>query len=93
LVIEAAIENLDPKKKIFTELDGICPRHAILASNTSGLPVIEMAMATRRPDKVLGLHFFNPAPVYRAGGVGFTLALTGSRPDGLGCGRDFPTER
>jgi len=76
LVIEAAIENLDPKKKIFTELDRICPRHAILASNTSGLPVIEMAMATRRPDKVLGLHFFNPAPVMKLLEVVRTIATS-----------------
>ena len=76
LVIEAAIENLDPKKKIFAELDGICPRHAILASNTSGLPVIEMAMATRRPDKVLGLHFFNPAPVMKLLEVVRTIATS-----------------
>ncbi len=76
LVIEAAIENLDPKKKIFTELDGICPKHAILASNTSGLPVIEMAMATSRPDRVLGLHFFNPAPVMKLLEVVRTIATS-----------------
>ena len=76
LVIEAAIENLDPKKKIFAELDRICPKHAILASNTSGLPIIEMAMATRRPDKVLGLHFFNPAPVMKLLEVVRTIATS-----------------
>ncbi len=65
LVIEAAIENLDLKKKIFAELDGICPKHAILATNTSCLSIIDMAVATKRPDKVLGLHFFNPAPVMK----------------------------
>ena len=65
LVIEAAIENLDLKKKIFAELDGICPKAAILATNTSCLSIIDMAVATRRPDKVLGLHFFNPAPVMK----------------------------
>ena len=65
LVIEAAIENLDLKKKIFAELDGICPSRAILATNTSCLSIIDMAMATKRPDKVLGLHFFNPAPVMK----------------------------
>ncbi|HEY55677.1 MAG TPA: 3-hydroxybutyryl-CoA dehydrogenase [Dehalococcoidia bacterium] len=65
LVIEAAIENLELKKKIFAELDGICPPHAILATNTSCLSIIDMAMATKRPDKVLGLHFFNPAPVMK----------------------------
>ena len=63
LMIEAAIENLDLKKKMFAELDKICPKHAILASNTSCLSIIDMAMMTTRPDKVLGLHFFNPVPV------------------------------
>ena len=65
LVIEAAIENLDLKKKIFTELDRVCPKQTILATNTSCLPIIEMAMATGRPDRVLGLHFFNPATVMK----------------------------
>ncbi len=76
LVIEAAIENLDLKKKIFAELDKICPKHTILASNTSGLPVIDMAMATTRPDKVLGLHFFNPAPVMKLLEIVRTIATS-----------------
>ena len=63
LVIEAAIENLDEKKKIFASLDQICPPDAILASNTSCLSVLDMAMSTKRPEKVLGLHFFSPVPV------------------------------
>lgn len=63
LVIEAVIENLDLKRKIFAELDAIAPPHAILASNTSSLAVTEMAAATKRPDKVLGLHFMQPVPV------------------------------
>jgi 3-hydroxybutyryl-CoA dehydrogenase len=65
LVIEVAAEDLEVKKKAFAELDSICPKHAILASNTSVLPVVEMAIATKRPDKVLGLHFFNPAPAMK----------------------------
>ena len=65
LVIEAAIENLELKKKIFADLDKICPKHTILASNTSCLSVLDMAMVTKRPDKVLGMHFFNPVPVMR----------------------------
>jgi 3-hydroxybutyryl-CoA dehydrogenase len=65
LVIEAATENPDIKKKTFAELDQICPPHAILASNTSSIPIIQMAAATRRPDKVLGMHFMNPVPVMR----------------------------
>lgn len=63
LVIEAVVENLDLKRKIFAELDAIAPPHAILASNTSSLAVTEMAAATKRPDKVLGLHFMQPVPV------------------------------
>src|SRR5512141_2406984 len=63
LAIEAAIENLDLKKSIFKELDAVTRPEVILASNTSSLAVIEMASMTRRPDKVLGLHFFNPVPV------------------------------
>ena len=63
LVIEAAVENLDLKRKVFAELDGITPPHAILASNTSSLAITDMAAATKRPDKVLGLHFMQPVPV------------------------------
>ncbi|MEM0217135.1 MAG: 3-hydroxyacyl-CoA dehydrogenase [Candidatus Nezhaarchaeales archaeon] len=60
LAIECAPENLDLKKKIFAELDRLSPPHAILTSNTSTLSITEMAKATKRPDKVAGLHFFNP---------------------------------
>ncbi|MBI2845033.1 MAG: NAD(P)-binding domain-containing protein [Chloroflexi bacterium] len=63
LIIEAVVENLEEKKKVFSALDKICPAHTILASNTSSLSVTEMAAATSRPDRVLGLHFFNPVPV------------------------------
>ncbi|MGD9048104.1 MAG: 3-hydroxybutyryl-CoA dehydrogenase [Anaerolineae bacterium] len=63
LVVEAAIENMGVKKEIFAELDAILPPEAILASNTSSLCITEMASATRRGDKVLGIHFFNPVPV------------------------------
>ncbi len=63
LVIEAAIENLDLKKQIFADLDRVTPPHTILASNTSSLSITAMAAATKRPDKVLGMHFFNPVPV------------------------------
>lgn len=63
LAIEAAIENLELKKSIFKELDAITRPEVILASNTSSLAVTEMASMTRKPDKVLGLHFFNPVPV------------------------------
>ena len=63
LVIESVVEDLGVKKHLFSELDRICPDHTILATNTSTLPVVEMAMETGRPDKVCGIHFFNPAPV------------------------------
>ena len=63
LVVEAAVENMAVKKDIFAQLDRILPSHAILASNTSSLCVTEMASVTQREDKVLGIHFFNPAPV------------------------------
>jgi 3-hydroxybutyryl-CoA dehydrogenase len=62
LVIESIIEDLAAKKHLFNELDRICGDHTILATNTSTLPVIELAMETGRPDKVCGVHFFNPAP-------------------------------
>jgi len=63
LVIESVVEDLGVKKHLFSELDRICPDHTILATNTSTLPVVDMAMETGRPDKVCGIHFFNPAPV------------------------------
>jgi 3-hydroxybutyryl-CoA dehydrogenase len=63
LVVEAIPEDLDIKRELFGRLDKITPPHAILASNTSSLSVTEIAVATSRPDRVAGLHFFNPAPV------------------------------
>lgn len=65
LVIEAAVENMEIKKSIFAELDGICKESTILASNTSSLSITEVASATKRPNKVIGMHFFNPAPVMK----------------------------
>jgi 3-hydroxybutyryl-CoA dehydrogenase len=63
LVIESIVEDLATKRHLFSELDRICDDAAILATNTSTLPVVEMAMETGRPDKVCGIHFFNPAPM------------------------------
>jgi len=63
LVIEAIVENMAEKKTLFRALDGICPPHAILASNTSSLCITEMASVTKRGGQVLGMHFFNPVPV------------------------------
>ena len=65
LIVEAAVENMDLKKRIFADLDRICPPHAVLATNTSCLSVTEIAMATKRPDQVIGMHFFNPVPVMK----------------------------
>lgn len=65
LVIEAAVENMEIKTKIFSQLDQIAPEHAILASNTSSLPITEIAAATNRPEKVIGMHFMNPVPVMK----------------------------
>jgi len=62
LVLESVVEDLDVKLALFRELDGIVKADAIIATNTSTLPVVEMAMATNRPGKVCGVHFFNPAP-------------------------------
>lgn len=65
LVVEAAVENMNIKKQIFQELDEICQPNTILATNTSSLSITEVAAATGRPDKVIGMHFFNPAPVMK----------------------------
>ena len=62
LVIESVVEDLDIKRALFAELDSVVKDGAILATNTSTLPVVEMAVATKRPDRVVGVHFFNPAP-------------------------------
>lgn len=65
LVVEAIVENLQVKKEVFTQLDGIVSESAILASNTSSLSITEMAVATKHPGRVVGMHFFNPAPVMK----------------------------
>lgn len=65
LVVEAAVENMAIKKQIFAELDELCESKTILATNTSSLSITEVAAATSRPDKVIGMHFFNPAPVMK----------------------------
>lgn len=65
IVIEAAVENMDIKKSIFAKLDEIAPKHAILATNTSSLPITEIAAATTRPENVIGMHYMNPVPVMK----------------------------
>lgn len=65
IVVEAAVENMEIKKVIFKELDTICKPEAILATNTSSLSITEIANATNRPDKIIGMHFFNPVPMMK----------------------------
>jgi 3-hydroxybutyryl-CoA dehydrogenase len=65
LVIEAVVEDLEVKNTIWKELDALCPAHTIFASNTSSLTIAAMAAATARPDRIVGLHFFNPVPVMK----------------------------
>jgi len=74
LVIEAIIEQLPAKRELFAALDTICPAAAIFASNTSSLTIIEMAAATKRPQRFVGLHFFNPVPVMKLVEVVKTIA-------------------
>nr|WP_292960716.1 3-hydroxybutyryl-CoA dehydrogenase [Muricauda sp. UBA7809] len=65
LVVEAATENLDIKLKIFTDLDEICKADAILATNTSSISITQIAAATKRPEKIIGMHFMNPVPIMK----------------------------
>ena len=65
VVIEAIIEKMEAKKALFSELDGLCPPDVVFASNTSSLSITEMASATKRADRFIGMHFFNPAPVMK----------------------------
>jgi 3-hydroxybutyryl-CoA dehydrogenase len=65
VVIEAVIENMDLKKQVYKELDQLCAKDTILATNTSGLSITEIASMTKRPGKVIGMHFFNPVPVMK----------------------------
>lgn len=64
-VIEAILENVDLKKEIFQKLDALCPAESIIATNTTALSVSEIASATSRPDKIIGMHFFNPAVIMK----------------------------
>ena len=86
LVIEAAIENLELKKKIFADLDKNTSKDAILASNSSCLSIIDMAVSTSRPEKVLGLHFFNPVPLMKLLEIVKTIATS---EETLEIGKEF----
>jgi 3-hydroxybutyryl-CoA dehydrogenase len=93
LVLESVVEDLAVKKELFTRLDDIVKPEGIIATNTSTLPVVELAMATERPDKVVGIHFFNPAPMMRL--VEVIAPLTASadtvaaaKAFAIACGKD-----
>jgi len=76
IIIEAIIENVEDKKKMFSALDGIVKKDAIFASNTSSISITEVAAATKRPDKFVGLHFFNPVPLMKLVEVVRTIATS-----------------
>ena len=76
LVVEAVFEDMDIKKDIYKKLDNITDPEVVLATNTSSLPIVEIAVSTKRPDKVVGMHFFNPAPVMKLVEVIKTLATS-----------------
>lgn len=76
IVVEAIFEDLDAKKKLFAALDGYCRPDVILGSNSSSLSILDMAMATKRPEKVVGIHFFNPVPLMK--GVELVCTITTS---------------
>ena len=88
LVLESIVEDLDAKRHLFRELDRVCGEHTILATNTSTLPVVEMAMDTGRPDRVCGIHFFNPATLMPL--VEVVRAITTS-DETIATARDFAT--
>jgi 3-hydroxybutyryl-CoA dehydrogenase len=76
LVVEAVVENLDLKKKVFAELDAVCPKHAVLATNASTVSIIDIARATQRPDKVIGTHYFNPVAMMKLVEIVKTIATS-----------------
>jgi 3-hydroxybutyryl-CoA dehydrogenase len=88
LVIEAVIEVMDAKQKVFEELDRVCPASTLFASNTSSLTIIEIAAATKRPDRFAGLHFFNPPAIMQLVEVVRALTTTDATIEAL---RDFVT--
>ncbi|MGV3758497.1 MAG: 3-hydroxyacyl-CoA dehydrogenase family protein [Actinomycetota bacterium] len=93
LVLESVVEDLAVKKELFTRLDDIVKPEGILATNTSTLPIVELAVATERPDKVVGIHFFNPAPMMKLVEViapltASTETVEAAKAFAAGCGKD-----
>ncbi len=86
LVIEAVFENIELKREIFQQLDTICGPDALIASNTSAIPITELAAVTKRPEKVLGLHFFSPVPMMQAVEV---IKGAATQDDTAATGKDF----
>ena len=86
LMIEAVLENLELKQQVFAELDKICPAGTVLATNTSCLSIIDIANATKRLDKVLGLHFFNPVPIMKLLEIVRTVATS---DESVAVGKEF----
>ena len=74
LVIEAIIENVEEKKKMYASIDGLVKKEAIFATNTSSISVTELLTATQRPERFIGMHFFNPVPLMKLVEVARTIA-------------------
>jgi len=86
LVIEAVFENMELKQEVFRNLDTICKKEALIASNTSSIPITELAAVTQRPEQVLGLHFFSPVPMMQAVEV---IKGMGTSDETLQTGKEF----
>jgi 3-hydroxybutyryl-CoA dehydrogenase len=86
IIIEAVIENVEEKRKMYSALDGIVKKEAIFASNTSSISITELASSTRRPERFIGLHFFNPVPMMKLVEVARTIATA---PDVYEAGYEF----
>lgn len=93
IVLESVVEDLAVKKELFTRLDDIVKPEGLIATNTSTLPVVELAMATERPDQVVGIHFFNPAPMMSLVEViapltASSATVTAAKDFATACGKD-----
>lgn len=89
LVIEAVFENIELKQEVFRNLDRMCKKEALIASNTSSIPITELAAVTQRPEQVLGLHFFSPVPMMQAVEV---IKGMGTSDETLQTGKEFVTQ-